>query len=1097
MVKKMRKAVLCLVILLLINMVTVTAEEAFDSQWRIDVGSNSVNISGYTKSLPYSSYSIIVKEKGKTGLQNASYMIQDTVDEYGMFSHSILKGNLEVSKKYCVTIAPVNGPIINFDYYYASDAELADALAAINADSSAVLTNAQILNINLSSYNLFDEQKKQKVLENIGLTHYMKPEEVVDAFYNIVESSFKDITYEIYVSDLDGDDVSGDGSVGAPYKTITRARNVVRQLKYAGEIRSDITVYIGEGTYCEEDGLVFDEHDNLPSGYRTIYKAYDGEKAIISGSKSVEGWTEYEDGKYYTDVGTNKEIDVLYRNGRMLTKARYPNAGSDMLDGYLRSVGIGQQTNTCFGFKIGDFPEPAKTDDLEVLIWPGSADIMWYCHTIGVKTVDYNTQTITLKEPSTAYKINSGVGSGEEGNRYFLQGALEFMDEEGEFYYDSQIGRLYMIPPSGEQPGEITIPYLDAGITFKGSDSSTPVKGIEIDGLVIQNTARSANVARGEGFEETGNGIYIENAQDITIRNSIIHDVGGHGISITGSVNDCNIYGNEIYNVGHSGVSFNSDGRYQNTFTYSRLDPICTNNIVSNNYVHDGSLLTYHGYGIAYLHSGAKDNVVSHNKIEYFKRSGLRSEYVGYVNYMEYNDISNVNTGSEDTGIIYASSNARIVPDGVTITDEVIANAATSKEGCVIRNNRIHTSPIIYGGGAAVYIDDFAHGYVVENNLIEGVQDTASEHNGKLTTPFLIKADDVVLHNNYAINIPVADCSIIFNEQNGSTANGQVVENNIFFNTGTVAYTFPTWSDSKLKRSDNNIFYVSDGSGVTVYMKKYNLNFNLWKTLYGYDKNSLTGTNPLFVNSESGDWRLKYNSPAYGIGIQDLDMQSIGLLSDFKYTDTSDMPQQLFVRQGGESKNSSYIMLDMGETAELELLLRTEEGFVADNDNVIWTYSSNNQKVVDVSSSGKITALATGQSVVTVMAMLNGKSVETTIDVIVSNTRFEPITLSDITFTDTEGNVVEALNGTDIRVSGNITGNVFPQFEVTPIYAILDENESVLIRAVVGNKVILEKGQTKDLCLDITDAEGSIKIFMWDMDTLTPYAEALTFPNQE
>ena len=51
----------------------------------------------------------------------------------------------------------------------------------------------------------------------------------------------------------------------------------------------------------------------------------------------------------------------------------------------------------------------------------------------------------------------------------------------------------------------------------------------------------------------------------------------------------------------------------------------------------------------------------------------------------------------------------------------------------------------------------------------------------------------------------------------------------------------------------------------------------------GCDKNSIFA-DPLFVDAETGDYRVKAESPALNLGFKNFDLQGVGLLPDFPAT---------------------------------------------------------------------------------------------------------------------------------------------------------------------------------------------------------------------
>jgi len=89
-----------------------------------------------------------------------------------------------------------------------------------------------------------------------------------------------------------------------------------------------------------------------------------------------------------------------------------------------------------------------------------------------------------------------------------------------------------------------------------------------------------------------------------------------------------------------------------------------------------------------------------------------------------------------------------------------------------------------------------------------------------------------------------------------------------------------------LEEIDHNLFYSDIGEfGATVHFRplgSMSKNYTLkeWQRL-GMDINSIYD-DPMFVDYEQGDYRLKPESPAFKIGFVEFDMSKFGLLKTVK-----------------------------------------------------------------------------------------------------------------------------------------------------------------------------------------------------------------------
>lgn len=125
---------------------------------------------------------------------------------------------------------------------------------------------------------------------------------------------------EIFVSPT-GSNRKGNGTIDSPYQTITWAN---------GKAQPGDTIYLREGTYRD---TIAPANSGTPVKPIT-YKAYNGEKVVISALEEISGFKADEtssdanivvaDTKY--DMGRGK--NMLFYNGKAVVEARFPNVTS-------------------------------------------------------------------------------------------------------------------------------------------------------------------------------------------------------------------------------------------------------------------------------------------------------------------------------------------------------------------------------------------------------------------------------------------------------------------------------------------------------------------------------------------------------------------------------------------------------------------------------------------------------------------------------------------------------------------------------------------------------------------------------------------------
>ncbi|MFD2611625.1 carbohydrate-binding protein [Paenibacillus gansuensis] len=773
---------------------------------------------------------------------------------------------------------------------------------------------------------------------------------------------------DIYISPS-GDDNTGDGTLAHPFKTITKAREFVRPLLL--NMTADIHVYLRGGDYELESSIVFNENDSGMNGHQVIYENYPNETPVIYGGQKVTGWSAVEGTGYYkAHIGTGWVFHNMEENGVRSIKARMPNSGFLHTEAMLSDA-----KKSKMKFKEGDVPGIADFTGLQIFTWPGlELGIQaWSSSTRTITSVDYTNRILSWTR-DTQYEMGPG-------SKYFLQGAKEFLDAPGEFYLDSTQGDLYYYPRSaGPIEDQVIVAAKTKNIfEFRGTSSSNPVKHIELRGLTVRNSDVTEEI--GEYEDDRYAAVYLRNASDIKIQDSKIENTGANGITADLWVQHITISGNEIHDTGFNGIyMWNEMGTSQN---------INKNNTITNNHIHHIGTLGGHAGGIRLNNSAS--NEISYNTIHDSKRYAIsiKSLAPNYLigatidgipvteanvrdfthtqdNIIKFNDMYDVNKESEDTGVFESWG---------------------SDYGNIIENNRIHDSQLVeHYGGNGIYLDDYSSGFTIRNNIIEHLNQSGT---GPLQDIIMFKGRDNKAINNMIANNnthPVKGDVFGTLETEGRY---EYAHNVVYNNNSTHLFGPYLWGEHVIASSDKNLFYHPDG----LYTMKPDKDRVLtartledWTQLPGKSLDRLSMTaDPMFMNPDEQDYRFQYGSPAYKLGIQDINLQDIGVKSTFKYTDPNDALAQLFVKKSTDTVNRASINLNAGQQAQLSLLGRSAKGFVADLGSASIVYSSNDEDVAAVSNTGVVTAVAHGVARIHVTATKDGVTKETDIDVLVED----------------------------------------------------------------------------------------------------------------
>ncbi len=112
------------------------------------------------------------------------------------------------------------------------------------------------------------------------------------------------------------------GTQQAPFLTLQRARDAVRDLPSAAFEDEDVYVYIEAGTYRLAQPLELDYRDSGRKGHNVVYSAAPGANPVISGAIQVKGWIYNSMLGLYTASVTPTQSRQLYVNGNRAQRAQ-------------------------------------------------------------------------------------------------------------------------------------------------------------------------------------------------------------------------------------------------------------------------------------------------------------------------------------------------------------------------------------------------------------------------------------------------------------------------------------------------------------------------------------------------------------------------------------------------------------------------------------------------------------------------------------------------------------------------------------------------------------------------------------------------------
>lgn len=705
--------------------------------------------------------------------------------------------------------------------------------------------------------------------------------------------NFKDFVFlaaswgqQDYFVSVDTGNDSNPGTLSKPFKTITAARNRVRT-DIASGMTGDKRVYIRAGKYYQSNPITFNVTDSGRNGFNVIYRNYPDETPEIIGGTVVTGWQADTGNIYKKNLGTGVQIETLFENGQWARKARSPNTGYFSAD-------AGTTGTTTLQYRSGDIPS-FTPNHATVHVWPGShtwqgtwnQNYNWIVNVFGLSSVNTATRILTLSQDTT-YPMTVN-------NRYFIQGAKEFLDAPGEWYWNNQTGWLYYWPYNTPISGQTIV----AGATkrtlqIQGNDIFNPVQNLSFRGLTFTMTNGSHEYKPWRGDDWEGM-IYLNNADRVEFDSCRFSHSGTNIFYLGNRIQHCRITNNLLENFGLTGITGKGlyPGEYTGTFTAPEQAHIHKNNVISNNIIRDAGQVIGCGCGIWLYHSG--DNAITHNLVENMPRLGIhfygqswQADLKGRTiygipvtwenrlqfnysrnNYIGYNEMINCMSDSQDGGAYYTWGTG--------------ANN-------VVENNFVHDMTGLPDGAlTGIYLDDASNFTTVNKNIVTRLTSALDIY------PYICKGQSNVLTNNVSINNDsVATIFVMLTNIDPDPSKREptidnVLTKNISQESGLTHTLFlyqPEWQDSfiydLIAGCDYNLWYHPGGAYNFYTDWMVNRTWTEWLG-FGFEAHSLTGQNPLFTDPTHDNYTLPPGSPALNLGIESIDLIDVGLTGDFPY----------------------------------------------------------------------------------------------------------------------------------------------------------------------------------------------------------------------
>lgn len=313
------------------------------------------------------------------------------------------------------------------------------------------------------------------------------------------------------------------GTKEAPFESLHRAQKAVRR-SLRRRPRQDVFVILRGGVHRLSKPLRLTARDSARHGQRVVYRAFRGERPVVSGGVRVEGWSRFQRsaGIWRARVGKLQSRE-LYVNGRRAIRARtdaYPSGflpswnsgGADSGIQYLPTIEPGGLNPVAWG----DPTEWTNVADVEAVILT-----QWKAMSVPLRSVSpargSTPGLIRLVEPGWKNANLFRGADNEPGLWSFWQvtrfeNAYQFLDSPGEWYLDQQRGWLYYMPRRGEdmRTADVVLPVLKTLVQGSGT-AKRPLSNITFRGLTFSHatwlkpSGPNGYVSDQGGFHVVGN----------------------------------------------------------------------------------------------------------------------------------------------------------------------------------------------------------------------------------------------------------------------------------------------------------------------------------------------------------------------------------------------------------------------------------------------------------------------------------------------------------------------------------------------------------------------------------------------------------------
>lgn len=341
------------------------------------------------------------------------------------------------------------------------------------------------------------------------------------------------------------------GTIEKPFATLQRAQEAVRQK------RGD--VFLRGGTYYLPAPLVFTTEDSGTKDKPVVFRNYKDEKPVISGGVRLDGlnWQPFTNGILQAQVPADLRAEEIFINGDRQILARYPNFDpkAKYFDGFSADA-ISKERAARWANPVGGYYHA-----MHPAFW---GDFTWRI-----------TGKNTNGDPTLEGGWQNNRGAAAHRDVRFVENIFEELDAPGEWFLNNKTHTLYFYPLAGLdlKKAVVEATRLRTLVEFRG-DQTNPVKWINLRGLTFRHAERTVMdnrepLLRSDWTIYRGGAIFFNGAEDCSLAESFIDQVGGNAVFVNNYNRRITIRGTQIAKTGASGICFVGDPKAARSPTFN------------------------------------------------------------------------------------------------------------------------------------------------------------------------------------------------------------------------------------------------------------------------------------------------------------------------------------------------------------------------------------------------------------------------------------------------------------------------------------------------------------------------------------------------